>query len=122
MYDDEVDLAYRMRQFGWEVLYHPHAEFVHVGGGSTRLRPVEMYREQLRSHLRFLDKHHGRAKAERARRMLAVAMRLRSVVFRGERRRISAQAARWLAAGDVEALLRSPEPEYLARTNEPVSG
>jgi N-acetylglucosaminyl-diphospho-decaprenol L-rhamnosyltransferase len=108
MYDEEVDLAYRLRQLGWEVLYYPHAEFVHLGGGSTRRRPREMYHEQLRSHVRFLDKHHGRAAAEHGRRMLLRAMRLRSAVLLGERGRISADAATWLASHDVEALLSGP--------------
>jgi N-acetylglucosaminyl-diphospho-decaprenol L-rhamnosyltransferase len=106
MYNDEVDLAFRLRQLGWEVVYYPRAEFVHLGGESTRQRPVEMYREQLRSHLRFLDKHYGRVQAERARKVLRSAMRLRAIVFRGARRRLSADAARWLGAGDVESLLR----------------
>ncbi len=109
MYDDEVDLAYRLRSLGWQVVYCPEAEFVHVGGGSTRVRATEMYREQLRSHIRFIDKHRGRRQAEHARRMLATAMRLRAVVFRGERRRISADAGRWLASHHVETLLRAPE-------------
>jgi N-acetylglucosaminyl-diphospho-decaprenol L-rhamnosyltransferase len=105
MYNDEVDLAFRLRRLGWEVLYYPHAEFVHLGGGSTQQRPFAMYREQLRSHLRFLDKHYGRASAERGRKVLLYAMRVRAVVFRGERRRVSADAASWLRARDVEALL-----------------
>jgi N-acetylglucosaminyl-diphospho-decaprenol L-rhamnosyltransferase len=110
MYDEEVDLAFRMRLLGWEVLYYPLAEFVHVGAGSTRRQRTEMYREQLRSHIRFLDKHHGRAAAERARRLLLQAMRLRAVVFRGERRRLSTDAARWLDANDVETLISGGPP------------
>lgn len=134
MYDEEVDLAYRLRQRGWEALYYPHAEFVHVGGGSTRLRPREMYREQLRSHVRFLDKHHGRASAERGRKLLLRAMRLRAAVLWGERRRISADAARWLAGNDLEALLArsaraagarvstvTPAPDAVLRDSPPPS-
>lgn len=121
MYNEEVDLAYRLRRRGWEVLYYPPAEFVHVGGGSTRLRAVEMYREQLRSHLRFLDKHHGRRSAERARRLLAGAMRLRAVVFRGERGRVSADAAGWLARHDLESLLRAGQPTLPSRPPTDVS-
>lgn len=105
MYNEEVDLAYRMRVRGWNVVYQPLATFVHVGGGSTNQHRLELYREQLRSHLRFLDKHHGRPSAERGRRVLSQAMRLRSLVFRGERRRVSSDAARWLAEHDVGELL-----------------
>jgi hypothetical protein len=70
-----------------------------------------MYREQLRSHLRFLAKHHGLRQAERTRSLLIAAMRLRSLVFaaagRRERRRLSRDAASWLASGDVPSLLDS---------------
>ena len=109
LYNEEVDLAYRFRELGWEVLYHPAAEFVHVGGGSSGPRQSELYREQLRSHIRFIDKHRGRRQAERARRMLASAMRVRAVVFRGERGRMSAEAARWLSGLEVDAILRGSD-------------
>lgn len=113
MYDDEVDLCYRLRQLGWEVLFTPYAEFVHVGGGSSRPRRSELHREQLRSHIRFLDKHRGRKAASRARTMLLCAMTLRSLLLRGERRRISAVAARWLAAHDVDEILASGRGPHL---------
>ena len=105
MYMDETDLAFRLHRHGWEVLYDPQPEFVHLRGRSTRQRPFEMNREIMRSHVRFLDKHHGRASAERGRRVLLAAMRLRSLVFRGPRRRYAADAARWLRAHSVTALL-----------------
>jgi hypothetical protein len=69
-----------------------------------------MYREQLRSHLRFLAKHHGPAEAERARRFLAAAMRIRALVFglvrRPDRRAVSLDAAAWLRSGRASTLLR----------------
>ena len=111
MYNEEVDFCYRARAAGWKVVFSPDAEFVHVGGASTlQIRP-QMYREQLRSHLRFLAKHQGVGHAERARRLLAVAMRVRAFVFRvvrrPERRRLSLDAASWLRSADVCALLDS---------------
>jgi N-acetylglucosaminyl-diphospho-decaprenol L-rhamnosyltransferase len=105
MFSEETDWLYRFRQAGWKVLFYPGAEFVHVGGATTSQNWGPMYREQLRGHLRFLAKHGGRREAERARRLLLASMRLRSVIFRGERRRASAEAARWLASARVEELL-----------------
>jgi GT2 family glycosyltransferase len=109
MFNEEVDLCYRARSAGWSVLFCPDAEFVHVGGASTSQVWPSMYREQLRSHLRFLAKHHGRGEAERARRFLAAAMEFRAAVFsltrRPERRKLSQDAARWLRSGGVERLL-----------------
>jgi N-acetylglucosaminyl-diphospho-decaprenol L-rhamnosyltransferase len=109
MFNEEVDLCYRARAAGWRVLFCPEAEFIHVGGASTSQVWGSMYREQLRSHLRFLAKHDGFREAERARRILAAAMGFRAAVFsltrRPERRNLSLDAARWLRSGGVETLL-----------------
>jgi N-acetylglucosaminyl-diphospho-decaprenol L-rhamnosyltransferase len=115
MFNEEVDLCYRARAAGWNVVFTPEAEFVHVGGASTQSVPAEMYREQLRSHLRFLAKHHGLREAERARKLLAAAMRVRAVVFaavgRHDRRTLSLDADEWLRSGDATELLRSSTVE-----------
>jgi GT2 family glycosyltransferase len=112
MFNEEVDLCYRARKAGWSIVFWPGAEFVHVGGASTAAVWPSMYREQLRSHLRFLSKHHGLREAERARKLLAAAMRFRALVFgilgRRERRALSLDAAAWLQSGDASALLRPP--------------
>jgi len=107
MFNEEVDLCYRLHERGWRVVFFPGAEFVHLGGASTQLDWDRMYREQLRSHLRFLTKHYGPRRAEYGRRLLLWALRLRALVFRGERRQLSRDAARWLAGGDAAALLES---------------
>jgi GT2 family glycosyltransferase len=113
MFNEEVDLCYRARKAGWSVVFWPGAEFVHVGGASTTaVWPRMYYREQLRSHVRFLAKHNGLREAERARRLLVVAMRIRALVFgilgRRERRALSLDAAAWLRSADAAALLRPP--------------
>ncbi|HEU5279503.1 MAG TPA: glycosyltransferase family 2 protein [Gaiellaceae bacterium] len=118
MFNEEVDLCYRARKAGWSVVFWPGAEFVHVGGASTAAVWPRMNREQLRSHLRFLAKHHGLPEAERARKLLAAAMRIRALVFgilgRRGRRALSLDAAAWLRSGDTSALLGSPSsPEIL---------
>ena len=105
MFNEEVDFCYRVREAGWRVVFDPASQFVHVGGASTRQDWSRMYREQLRSHLRFLAKHQGYRQAELARQMLRLAMLLRSVLLRGQRRSVSRDAARWLAENDVRAML-----------------
>jgi N-acetylglucosaminyl-diphospho-decaprenol L-rhamnosyltransferase len=111
MFNEEVDFCYRARAAGWKVVFWPDAEFVHIGGASTAQAWSRMYREQLRSHLRFLAKHHGLRQAERARRLLVVAMRLRALVFaivgQPARRSLSRDAASWLRSGDAGSLLES---------------
>jgi len=103
MFSEEVDWQTRFRRAGWSVLFYPAAEVVHVGGASHGGR---MYAENLRGHLRFLDKHHGRDEAEHARRVLLWSLRARALAFRGERGDAYREGADFLASGDVEALLR----------------
>jgi hypothetical protein len=102
MFSEEVDWCYRYRAAGWKVLFFPGAEVVHVGGAT---HGGWMYRENLRGHLRFFAKHYGPRQAERARRLLLFGVRLRSRLFRGERRRAYADAARFLASGSASSLI-----------------
>ena len=103
LFSEETDWCFRFHRRGWQVLFFPGAECVHVGGASHGGR---LYRENLRGHLRFFAKHRGRRSAERARRLLLVALRLRGRLFHGERGRMYREAADWLASGDVPELLR----------------
>jgi GT2 family glycosyltransferase len=105
MFNEEVDLCYRLTQAGWRILFCPAAEFTHVGGASTTPVWNRMYREQLRSHLRFLSKHRGPRTAERMRTVLMWSMRLRAIVFRGERGRLSADTAQWLGSAPAAELI-----------------
>jgi hypothetical protein len=66
-----------------------------------------LYRENLRGHLLFLTKHRGARTAERARRLLLLALRMRGVVFRGNRGRSYRDGATWLASGDAATLVSS---------------
>jgi N-acetylglucosaminyl-diphospho-decaprenol L-rhamnosyltransferase len=106
MFSEETDWCYRFRQAGWKVLFYPGAEFVHVGGATTRRTWGPMFREQVRGHVRFLAKHRGRREAERARRLLLVSLRLRGLVFRGERGSTYGEAASWLARTSLPELLK----------------
>jgi N-acetylglucosaminyl-diphospho-decaprenol L-rhamnosyltransferase len=102
LFSEETDWCFRFREAGWDVLFFPGAECVHVRGASHSGR---LYRENLRGHLLFLWKHRGAREAERARRLLLASLRLRGLVFRGERGRTYREGAAWLASGDAAALL-----------------
>jgi N-acetylglucosaminyl-diphospho-decaprenol L-rhamnosyltransferase len=107
IFSDEVDLCLRLQQAGWKVAFCPRAEFVHLGGVSTRPQWGRMYREQLRSHLRYFEKHEGLQRAERARTLLLWGLRLRALVFSGERGRTYREAASWLASATVREHLQA---------------
>jgi GT2 family glycosyltransferase len=102
LFSEETDWCFRFREAGWSVLFYPGAECVHVGGASHGGR---LYRENLRGHLRFFWKHRGARQARWARRLLLAALRVRGVLFRGERGRTYREAARWLGSADVPTLL-----------------
>ncbi len=102
LFSEETDWCYRFIRAGWKVLFFPGAECVHVGGAA---HGGSLYRENLRGHLRFLAKHRGPRAAERARRVLQVALIARGRLFGGERGRLYRDAAAWLRTGDISHLL-----------------
>jgi N-acetylglucosaminyl-diphospho-decaprenol L-rhamnosyltransferase len=102
LFSEETDWCFRFRRAGWDVVFFPGAECVHVGGAAHGGR---LYRENLRGHLLFFWKHRGPAEAERARRLLLAALRLRATVFRGDRGRTYRETADWLASGTASDLL-----------------
>lgn len=102
LFSEETDWAFRFRAAGWRLLFFPGAGATHVYAASHKGR---MFVENLRGQLRFLRKHRGGAYAERARRLLLVALRLRGALYRGERGRMYREGAAWLASGRVDALL-----------------
>jgi GT2 family glycosyltransferase len=93
LFSEETDWLYRFHRAGWKVWFTPDAEAVHVGGATHGGR---MYVENVRGILRWFAKHRGPSEAARARDLLAVALRLRGLVFRGERGRMYRDAARAL--------------------------
>ena len=107
LFSEETDWAYRARKAGWRTLFFPEAEAVHVGGASWRRESASLFREQVRGQLRFLVKHRGAPTAERARRVILAGLRLRMLVFRGDRREVYRDAADWVAAAPATSLLES---------------
>jgi N-acetylglucosaminyl-diphospho-decaprenol L-rhamnosyltransferase len=103
LFSEETDWCYRFREAGWEVVFFPGAECTHVRGASHSGR---LYRENLRGHLLFLSKHRGPKVAERARRVLLASLRLRALLFRGDRGRAYRDGATWLASGDAATLVQ----------------
>jgi N-acetylglucosaminyl-diphospho-decaprenol L-rhamnosyltransferase len=102
MFSEETDWLHRFRRAGWHVWFYPGAEVVHVGGAS---HGGSLFVENVRGILRFTEKHHGRRSAERMRRLMLWSLRARTLAFPGERRVRYREGVRFLASGDVGALL-----------------
>jgi GT2 family glycosyltransferase len=101
LFSEEVDWQYRFHEAGWKILYFPGAEVVHLLGGSHQGR---MFREIVRGHVLWMAKHRGMNDAERVRRLMLFALRLRMLLL-PRRRRTYREAERWLASGRAKALL-----------------
>jgi N-acetylglucosaminyl-diphospho-decaprenol L-rhamnosyltransferase len=100
LFGEETDWCYRFRSAGWQVLFTPDAEFIHVAGAAHAGR---MFRENVRGLLRFIAKHEGARAAARTRWIV-----LAGCLLRAPRDRQYLQIARWLASGSVAELLAGP--------------
>jgi len=98
LFSEETDWMTRFRRAGWKVFFFPGAEVVHVGGASHGGR---LYVENLRGQLRYFDKHRGANEAERLRRVLLAALRIRALILRRPEYR---EGVRFLQSGDAQAL------------------
>jgi N-acetylglucosaminyl-diphospho-decaprenol L-rhamnosyltransferase len=58
MYCEEVDLCWRLRARGWETLYAPVTDVLHVGGASTRQQRAAMQARLQLSVIQFHRRHH----------------------------------------------------------------
>jgi GT2 family glycosyltransferase len=58
-YGEDTDWARRFHDAGWGIVYHPEAEVIHFGGGSTAAYPVKYYLTMERADLMYWQKHHS---------------------------------------------------------------
>ena len=53
MYVEDMDLCFRLRKAGWRTVFEPAATIMHVGGRSSRRRPVRSIYHHHRGAIRF---------------------------------------------------------------------
>lgn len=58
LFFNDVDLCFRLKLAGWEILYDPRVRVVHVGGASTRQVRPEAIRRSHEGLRRFYAKHY----------------------------------------------------------------
>jgi GT2 family glycosyltransferase len=82
MYYEETDWCLRFAKAGWERVFYPEANVVHVHGGgqSSRKQMVRMFVQQQKSLLIFLRKHHGGFWCGIGRLLLVCAFAIRSSI------------------------------------------
>lgn len=65
MYAEDMDWCFRIKSFGWELVYFPNAEVIHLGGESAMTYQNEkihdnlLYTEYIKSNYRFIYKRYG---------------------------------------------------------------
>jgi len=102
LFSEEVDWMRRAADRGWSSVFAPDARCVHIGGASHGGR---LFRENVRGQLRYLMLHGRRGEAERARRVMRLALLARGRLHRGAQGAMYRDAAAWLGSGDLGALL-----------------
>jgi hypothetical protein len=79
LYQEEVDLCYRLRAAGWEIHYAPVATVLHVGGASTTQSAAETFGQYVRSTQRFARLRLSRPRAAGVRAVLTAVLVARLV-------------------------------------------
>jgi N-acetylglucosaminyl-diphospho-decaprenol L-rhamnosyltransferase len=74
MYSEEIDLAIRYAQAGWECWQVPAARVVHLGGQSTSQLPARMFMELWRSRLYIYSKYYPQTERVALELLLRAAM------------------------------------------------
>jgi GT2 family glycosyltransferase len=59
MYGEDLDLAFRVKERGWKVYYHPAVEVLHHKGASSRKQSERSIREFYRAMHIFYSKHYA---------------------------------------------------------------
>ena len=59
MYGEDLDLAFRAKERGWKVFYHPAVEVLHHKGASSRKQSERSIREFYRAMHIFYRKHYA---------------------------------------------------------------
>ncbi len=78
---EDVDLCRRIRDLGGRIRFVPDARFLHLGGHTLDRLGRGKFLEYFHSNqIRYFDKHHGAAQAERVRKLIVAGLSLRAAL------------------------------------------
>lgn len=60
---EDIDWCKRFHEAGWNVVFYPGAEAIHVGGASSANAPIKFFLDMQEADVLYWKKHHGRATA-----------------------------------------------------------
>ncbi len=81
MYYEDVDLGLSINRSGWQVMYLPHAEGIHIGGESSKQALTRMLVVSEASYAYFIAKHLGQWAARLLRFLRPIEMTLRALLW-----------------------------------------
>lgn len=81
MYYEDVDLGLCINRAGWQVMYLPHAEGIHIGGESSKQALTRMLVASEASYAYFIAKHLGQWAARLLRLLRPIEMTLRALLW-----------------------------------------
>jgi GT2 family glycosyltransferase len=110
IYGEETDWCYRFQKAGWQVVFTPDAQIVHLGGGSSERVRLPMRLQLRASILLFIKRHRGRLSYMLASLAVSLFFAIRvpfwllRAAISGRTRSVDLQTARTYAGGAVKAL------------------
>jgi hypothetical protein len=81
MYGEDVDLCYRIKKAGFEILMSPVCKIVHIGQGSSGKTSGGAILGEYKTILHVYEKHEGKGSLQMARILLKIGGLLRILVF-----------------------------------------
>jgi GT2 family glycosyltransferase len=60
IYGEDLDWCRRSHQVGWDIVFYPMAEAIHIGAASSNNTPIRFYLEMQKADLQYWRKHHGK--------------------------------------------------------------
>ena len=60
IYGEDIDWCRRFHKAGWDVVFYPEAQAIHIGRASSSNAPIKFYLEMQKADVQYWRKHHGR--------------------------------------------------------------
>jgi len=81
LYFEEVDLCFRVRNFGYKVVFNPHASVIHLGGQSSKQIQGKSLEYFYNSVFYFYKKHYSKHRLIFARIIVFIGISIRIVIL-----------------------------------------
>jgi N-acetylglucosaminyl-diphospho-decaprenol L-rhamnosyltransferase len=105
VYGEEIDWLVRAKRRGWQTVFCPRVEAIHILGGSSDIPAEEMSLLLLESNIKYARKHFGRASAAFLRGLL-----------------VALDAVRWVRAMYLDSVPPRRRKEFVSRMRVNITG